>query len=672
MLYLKSERGGFRQKLLGLKLLGCFRELAVISFLVLLAHAGAAAADSHSWAPLDTNELKMTESKAWPGAEAVILFFADEIDDVNQKEFFYYRIKILTDAGKRFASVEFPMVDKTSLVDFYARTVHPDGSISEFVGQPYDKMVVKARGRRVRVQSFTLPQVTSGSIVEYRYELHYGDRGLGRHEWTVQHDLYAVKERFSFRYDNRYAVRWLPTEGLNKSPENDSKAGILRMEVESIAPFEPEEQMPPENSYKMRVRFFYTNPFMSSPSAYWYQWGRWFSEGVELYIGNHKEIKAAADQAIGGETDPDKKLRKLYERAQQVRNLTYERHRTQQEHKQEDLKASKNVVDVLKHGYGNRNEITRFFVALARSAGFTASVVFVSSREERLFEREVLAFNQLDSEVARVWVNGKAVFLDPGTRFCPYSMLRWMRTGTAAMDTRDPGNLIATPGFGHEAALISRSADLQLTSEGGIKGEVHIEFSGADALERRLAALDTDEAGRKKELEDELKRWLPANAKVEMTASSGWDDEHGAVTAVFNVEVPEFASVAGKRLLIPATLFKPKQNRTFKNGPRKYPVYYHYAFTEEDHLSIAVPKGYAIESAAAPQSVKAGFGHYISSSSSPTPIRLNTERTLLFDGVFFQPDRYEELRNFFAKVQSADDSQSVLRQTQTAEAGKTD
>lgn len=654
-----------------MKLLARFRELAVISFLVLLAQAGAAVADGRSWAPLDPEQLKMTEFKPLPGAEAVILFFADEIDDVGHKEFFYSRIKILSDAGKRFATVEFPMVDKTSLVDFYARTVHPDGSVTEFVGQPYDKVVVKARGMRLRVQSFTLPQVTVGSIIEYRYELHYGEKRLGYQEWTVQHDLYAVKERFSLRYDKHYDVRWLPTAGLNKSPENDSKAGILRMDVENVAPFEPEEQMPPEDSYKMRVRFFYTGPFMSSPSAYWYQLGRWFSEGIDLYIGNHKEIKAAADEAISGETDPEKKLRKLYERAQQVRNLSYERHRTQQEHKQEDLKANKNVVDVLKHGYGNRNEITLLFVALARSAGFTASVVFVSSREERLFDREVLSFSQLDSEVARVWVNGKTVFLDPGTRFCPYSLLRWMRTGTAAMDTRDPGNLIATPGAGHEAALISRSADLQLTNEGGIKGEVHIEFSGADALERRLAALDTDEAGRKKELEDELKQWLPANAKVEMTASSGWDDEHGAVTAVFNVEVPEFASVAGKRLLIPATLFKPKQNRIFKNGPRKYPVYYHYAFTEQDYLSIAVPKGYAIESAAAPQSVKAGFGRYSSASSSPTPTRLNTERTLLFDGVFFQPDRYEELRDFFAKVQSADDSQSVLRQAQTAEAGKT-
>jgi transglutaminase superfamily protein/uncharacterized protein DUF3857 len=645
-----------------------FRNLCLASFLF----AGVActfAADGRSWLPVDQQELKMTEFKPLPGAEAVLLFFRNEIDDVEHKEFFYSRIKILSDSGKRFATVEFPMVAKTSLSDFYARTIHPDGSIAEFGGQPYDKVVVKARGVRLRVQSFTLPQVTAGSIIEYRYELHYGDKVLHHHEWTVQHDLYALKEQFQFRYDKHYALRWLPTAGLNKSPDNDVKAGMLRMEAESIAPFEPEEQMPPEDSYKMRVRFFYTSPFMSSPSAYWYEIGRWWSEGLDFYIGNHKEIKAAADEAIGGETDPEKKLRKLYARAQQIRNLTYERHRTQQEHKQEDLKPNKNVVDVLKHGYGNRSEITRLFVALARSAGFTASVVFVSSREERLFDREVLSFGQLDSEIARVWVNG-TVFLDPGTRFCPYGLLRWMRTGTAAMDMRDPGNIIATPGVGHQAALISRSGDMKLSSDGSIKGEIHIEFSGADALERRLSALETDEAGRKKELEDELKQWLAANAKVEMTASSGWEDDHGGVTAVFNIEVPEFASVAGKRLLVPAALFQPKKSRVFKNGPRKYPVYYHYAFTEQDHISIAVPDGYTIESAATPQTVHANFGTYKSNASTATPSRLNMERELLLEGVFFQPDRYEELRDFFTKVQSADDEQSVLRHAQAAEAGK--
>jgi len=641
---------------------------ALLAGLLLLP--GISIAEQRAWLPLDQQELKMTDFKPLPGADAVLLYYSNDIDDVDHTDFFYSRIKILTESGKRFATVEIPTVDKTTMQGFFARTVHPDGSVVEFEGQPFDKVTLKARGVRLKVKSFTLPQVTIGSIVEYRYELHYGDKGLRHHEWTVQHDLFVAKEHFRFRYDKHFGIRWLPSRGLEKSPDHDVKAGVLQMDGDNVAPFDAEDQMPPEDNYRQSMKFFYLSPFMSSPTAYWFEMGRWWSQAIDGFIGNHKEIKAAADEAIGSETDPEKKLHKLYARAQQIRNLSYERHRSQQEDKREELKEPKNIVDVLKHGYGDRNDIVLFFVGLARSEGFRASVVLVSSREERLFDREVLSFGQLNSDVANVQVNGKPVFLDPGTRFCPYGLLRWTRTGTAAMDMSDPGRLIATPGSTSEDAMISRSADMTLSGDGAVKGEVRVEFSGADALERRLAALDTDEAGRKKELEEEVKQWLPANSKADMTASTGWEDDHGAVTALFNVEVPEFASAAGKRLLVPLALFQPKVKWVLKNGPRRYPVYYHYAFTEKDHVSIKFPDGYAVESVASPEKATAGFASYATKSESKAD-RVNIDRSLLFNGIFFPPEQYDQVRSFFAKVQAGDDSQTVLRRNSTADAGKT-
>jgi len=181
---------------------------------------------------------------------------------------------------------------------------------------------------------------------------------------------------------------------------------------------------------------------------------------------------------------------------------------------------------------------------------------------------------------------------------------------------------------------------------------VRIEFSGADALERRLAALETDEAGRKKEFEDEVKLWLPANAKVEMTDSVAWEKEYEPLTAVFKVEVPEFASAAGKRLLIPTALFLPKIKRVLKSGPRKYPIYYHYAFTEIDAVSLELPEGYSAETLATPQTTTTKFGSY-SSSASATGKRVNLERSLMLKGIFFQPDRYDELREFSSKFRPA-------------------
>jgi hypothetical protein len=627
---------------------------------VLLCAANGFAED-HTWVPVNNEELKMTEFKPLPGAEAVLLYYANEIDDIDHKEFLYSRIKVLRDSGKRFATVEIPLVDKASVSDLYARTIHPDGSITDFTDQPFEKTVLRGRGVRVRVRTFTLAQVTPGSIIEYKYELHYGDKDLRRHEWIIQHHLFAVKEHLFFRFDKHHTVEWVATRGFNKTPEQDMRAGTLQMNLENIPAFEPEDQMPPESVYRLDMKFFYTSPYTLSPSTYWFRTGQWWSQGIDYFIGKHKEIKVAAQQAIGSETDPEKKLRMLYARAQQVRNLSYERERTAREQKQEQLKEPKNVVDVLKHGYGDRSDITMLFVAMARSAGFTASVVLVSSRKTSFFDRDVLSFRQLDSQVALVRLNGKSVFLDPGTRFCPYGLLRWTSSGTAAMDMMDPGGLISTPASDARSSLISRSANMVLNPDGSIKGEVRVEFSGVDALERRLAALETDEAGRKKDLEDELKEWLPINAKVEMTESSGWENENQGLVAIFNVEVPEYASAAGRRLLVPAALFKPQKSRVLKSGPRKYPVYYHYAFTEADSVALELPVGYTAETLAPPQSAKTDFAAF-SSLSSSVKNRVNTERTLRVNGVLFPPDRYNQLRDFFATVQAADDSDTVLSQ----------
>jgi hypothetical protein len=637
----------------------CMRKTwpAVLLFCPLLC-----AAQGRPWLPVDPKDLQMKELRQIPGAQAALLYYADEIDDTSHNEFFYSRIKIFSDGGKQYANVEIPLREKFSVENLAARTIHADGKIVEMAARPYEKLVLKGKGVRVRVQAFTLPEVTAGDIIEYQYQLHRGDKELYHHHWEVQHDLFAVKEHFLFKYNKQYSVRWLSSAGLQQSPQHDLKANTLQMDSENVLPFEAEDQMPPVAAYKWEVKFFYTSPYLSSPSAYWYEIGRGVSRWLDQYVGSSKEIASEAAAVVGTETDPEKKLRKLYARAQEIRNLSYERRRTEKERKNEELKGNKNAVEILHHGYGNRHEITRFFVALAKGAGFTASVVFVSSRESRLFDREILSFSQLDSEIARVRLNGKDIFLDPGTRFCPYGLLRWMRTGTAAMDMADPGQFIATPGATEDTAVISRNAELKLDPEGAVKGEVRIEFEGLEALERRLSALDTDEPGRKKELEDEVKLWLPANATVEMADVVGWEKEYEPLTAVFNVVVPEFASAAGKRLMVPTALFQPKRKRVLKSGTRKFPVYYNYAFSESDQMNLQLPEGYALETLALPQTATTKFAHYTTNAGTKGPY-VNLDRSLKFNGVFFQPDRYEELRDFFAKVQAGDELQTVVRQS---------
>ena len=63
-------------------------------------------------------------------------------------EFNYVRIKVLTQEGRKYADIEIPF-DKESgfkIVKIGARTIKPDGSISEFTGDVYGQSLVKAKG----------------------------------------------------------------------------------------------------------------------------------------------------------------------------------------------------------------------------------------------------------------------------------------------------------------------------------------------------------------------------------------------------------------------------------------------------------------------------------------------------------------------------------------------
>lgn len=642
----------------------CLRYLTIA---VCLLGTGAAFAQKEDWLPITPQDQQIKDVPGDAGASAIQLYYADYIDDNQQTEFYYHRIKILKSEGNQYADVEIEVPPGTSFSGLKARTIHPDGSIVDFTGKPFEKTLVKARGFKIVARTFTMPEVTPGSIIEYKYKINW-PYILGENFWTIQHKLYTVRESFGMKpYDgllegfpNGFQVSVIYAR-MPKDLKPQRKGPGFEMSVENMPAFQAEGYMPPEDDYKPQVRFFYVGRNASTTEKFWQDVGRSLHDEIEHYIGNRKEVTQAASDAIGAETDPDKKLRALYARAQQIRNLSYERERTQVEQKKEKLKDVGNAGEVLARGYGYRNDVTRLFVAMARAAGFDANVLPVSNRKERFFDRGMLSQRQLDAEIALVNSDGKQYYLDPGTKFCPFGLLRWFYTSSTALklDKKDSAFIIVPPAM-QDKAVVRRTAQMKLDSDGSLKGKVTLQFTGEDALEYRLDALDTDDAGRKKELEDDLSTLLSNAAKVKLVSVADWTATDAPLTAVFDVEIPSFASVAGKRLLVPSYLFETKELDAFKHAERKYPVYFSYAYAELDDLTFELPPEYTIESAPQMQDVSLTYARYRNLSQLQGHT-LNTQRALLFNAIFFPVARYDDVKSFFNKVQAGDELQVVLK-----------
>src|SRR6202142_4748457 len=79
--------------------------------------------------PVSPDELKMTSEPQAPGAPAIILYRQVDRDDNihTAHEDNYYRIKILTEEGRKHADVEIPFWNvNENVVNVKARTIRPD------------------------------------------------------------------------------------------------------------------------------------------------------------------------------------------------------------------------------------------------------------------------------------------------------------------------------------------------------------------------------------------------------------------------------------------------------------------------------------------------------------------------------------------------------------------
>src|SRR5258708_39270527 len=144
------------------------------ALLVCVASSSFWFAGGEDWLPVTPQDLEFKQVPGNSGAPAVMLYYRHDIDDNLQTEFLYSRIKVLNAKGQQYADVEIPVLNiRVELADLKARTIRPDGSIVEFNGKIFEKTLFKGRGIKLAVKAFTMPEVSTYSILQYKSNLIY-------------------------------------------------------------------------------------------------------------------------------------------------------------------------------------------------------------------------------------------------------------------------------------------------------------------------------------------------------------------------------------------------------------------------------------------------------------------------------------------------------------------
>ena len=657
---------------------------AALAIAFALSASPLAAQAPPSWAPISAQDLALKDSPVSPGEPAMILHYEVVNDNSNSSETIFKRIKIFREEGKKFADIEIAYFEKeTQVEDIRGSVTSPDGKTENFSGVIYDKEIVKMKKFRWSAKTFTLPNVGVGSIIEYSYRLHWHAKfpdvlrnpssyriteafAFAAARWPIQHELSVLYSHFvlhPIKGARSITVKHnLPTDAILRNLPD----GTVELTVEKIPAIQKEDFSPPEDSLMIRADVFYILGFYSDPKYYWQGLAKRQAESLDAFIGKPKDVQKEVDKLLSPGDSEETKLRKIYDRVQQIRALAYEPEKTKKERKQLNLKENKNAEDVLSHGYAFEHEINWTFVALARAAGFWAYPLRIASRNRSVFTPERPDARQLTSSAVEVVVPSGTIFLDPETPYCRFGLLPWEDTdaGGIRLD-RSSGQIESTPKPKSTEAITRRNADLKVDADGNLEGILTITFDGQEALSRRIHAIDLDEAARRKILEEAVQRLLAQGSVVKLISAEPWQASESPLKAQFQIQVPNYATKTGQRLVLPLGIFHSNIKNPFASVRRTNPIAFEYPYERYEEITMALPPDWQIESLPSRTILDRGAAFYESSVEKQGNL-LRLKRTIKMQFYYLPADRYLVLRRFFDEVRTGDEQQAILKPVQDA------
>jgi hypothetical protein len=679
--------------------------LVVAFLLALLALPALSHADE--WKPITPEDLALKDNPADPGAPAMILYreLEHQADLGTRTE--YVRIKIFDERGLAYANIQPASIDpfenvpgfpaNIRIFEIKGRTIHPDGTVIPYTGHIEEKdisetvhFVAQASWypwypweyltAQKRVKMFSLPDVTPGSIIEYKIvrKWNAGAVYTSRLGWPVQLSLFQREAHFSF------VTRGSLGETIRKDRAEDSMIGYIpfglrpgqkivwqgskfTLDVKDVPAFVFENFMPPRESVRSRVVFFDRDLiFYKSAEDYWPTEGKSWAGEVQGYLDKNARRPAEVAAVIASANNSDDKLRDLYDRVQEFRNSPGKSDESLK-HNPDDLRYrilssfSGDPQDTAGH-----NELNRKFVALARAAGFDATIVIASPRKYHVFHKSLTNFDQLEDELVLVRVNGKEIYLDPGTPFCPFGILPWEDTGVQGLRAdKGAAPFVMTPVPAASDAMIIRKASLSLDADGTLTGTLKLTLGGQEALQIRLHEAKQDEEHRRKYLERTVRLWLGVKKGVKLEQINDWGSSTTSLVASFSVNIPSYATKNAERIEVPATLFSHAYENPFVPADRQYPIYFRYPYFYVDDVTITPPPGFQVETLPSMATQKNNLAEFSTSYAIENGAAHLTRRIQL-DHVFVEAKGYPQVKEFFELVAGKNKDQLVLKPAATA------
>ena len=635
--------------------------LAVLILAAVNLTTRTAIGSDEGWLPVDPSELALKSPMVEPDADAEAIFWHARVDDGGHHNLVishYLRVKVFTKLGcEKLGKIDIEYGPNVKITDVAARMIAPNGSIAEVAhAEIVDREIVKANRHSLRATSFAFPRLEPGAIIEYRWKETISNASANGMRLQFQRNIpvqsisYHIKPDHSFGHLFRVIPFNMPTPLFEKEED-----GFYVTTGKNMHAFHSEPFMPPDENVRSWAMINYT--IASSSQAYTDLASRLY-EWFQPLLKADDDIKLKSDEITKGAATPEEKLERIFAFCRaNIRNAT-DINLGYSQDEVEKIKENKKPSETLKRGVGSASDIDLLFAALANAAGFDARVALLPDRGRVFFHRNLVVPGSLHASDIAIRVDGSWKFFNPGYHYQIPGTLRWEEEGVDALITDTNPVWTKTPLSPPDKSKETRVAKFQLTIDGTLEGDVTEEYTGHIAVERK----ETHEDDSLSECEETLKATLQArlgSAELTHVVIENMKDPEKPLMYRYHIRVPQYAQVTGKRIFFEPSFFEKGNGSPFTTSTRNYPIYFHYAWSQNDEVTISIPKGYAIGTLDAPKPVSAGritrYSAKIELSDNRSTVVYS--RSFLFAGddrLLIPATSYADIKKLFDDVNSSD------------------
>ncbi len=626
------------------------------------------------WGEVPLDQLRMTSYSADTNATAVILF---EYGDVSFSETFdlvfkcHRRIKILTKAGYDWGTVALPYYSKDNeqeVKDIEAQTMYldPSGSVQK-QEMKNDAIFTEEIDRNWKRVKFTLPALSPGCIIEYRYTVKSTSAEF-LPGWTFQNSeptLWSeyrakIPPEFSYAYvsqgtDPFYIHTSDQVRETFRGPAGPVIEPVAnsRWAMKDIPALREEPYITTLGDYSDKISFQLTqvNWPGDMPRPILQTWDK-VAETLSDLRSFGKQLREsgrsrdAAEAVVATITDSLKKVEAIYDfvRSAIVWNGV------------NDFTASTDLEDVLEKKSGNAADINLLLTLMLREAGIPAAPVILSTRPHGRIQSVYPILTQFNYVVSRVTVGGVARLLDATDRLRPMNFLPYRALNHTGLLIE--GKSCSWVPIEPTARGLSRTAiSLTVDSAGAMAGTFEETESEYSALNNRVALARSKP--------DEFVKSLLNTDRSGFAADSFTIANAESAAAPFivraKVSAKTYAQVLGDFIYInPMTVQRLTEN-PFKLETRNFPVDYAYPLSSTYSFDLAIPDGYVLKDFPKDFSFQLPMkGAIFSRTSQQAGSTYHCDFKIDINQVTIEPKQYQTLKNFYNQMVTHESEQVIL------------